>query len=304
MSIGCCGRPDIQGLAYAADQYPRSTRAGQRARARLALALVELRASAVGDLDLARRARRSLGALGTTTSLRDRAVQTSIATLRDARSTPAATTFWERRASRIGTQVDQVLAIVNGALGVVEGVVQAAAASEAAAALRDGREPNYTTRDVGKTLAWFRWFFGGPLPTDVAESDVRLLGTVFAVAAPLLTVGLAALRATAGTNTSLRDALSAFDTYLAGITRSVQNAVAALPPPAAGAPPEPPPSPPPEMLTEMQRFAAMTPMQRMAFIQQSKALFRVRASDIVAPKTGNPLLVALPAAALVWYFIR
>ncbi|MGL4255632.1 MAG: hypothetical protein ACRCSL_04805 [Microbacterium sp.] len=282
MSIGCCGRPDIQGLAYAADQYPRSTRAGQRARARLALALLERRALAAGDLALAVRARRGLGSLGTTAEETRRQVEGM-----QSRALAAA--------NRVGREVQTYLGV---ALSVVQ-LAQGFASIGGPDADRD------------RVFAWIGWVLGGPLPFDVAETDIRILKAVFAFM-PLMQTALTnpllleAVRA----DTQARTALAVIArTYLPALKESVDAAYAALPAPSSGAPPEPPPAPPPAeqaamVATAAQRVAAMTPMQRMAFIQQSKALFRARSGDVVAPKTGNPLLVALPAAALVWYFIR
>jgi hypothetical protein len=287
-SIGCCAS-DIAALAYAADQHPRWTKEGQRARARLALALVERRAASQGNLDLVRRARRGLGTLGTASGSTSNVVE-------GMRSRAIAA------ARRLAPQVEQYFALARGAVALVRGL----------------SELSGPDMDRDRVFAWIGWVLGGPLPYDVAENDVRILKAVFAFQ-PALSFAIADGLPLAQPNMSV-DARTALriiaNTYLPALKRSVDEAYAALPPvggSGSGAPPPElpllPPAPPPEqqraaVMNMAQRIATMTPTQRMALLQTTRQLLPVRPSDVVVPQSSNLLLVALPAAALVWYFIK
>ena len=161
MSIGCCGQSrEIAQLAAAADALPRSTKAGQRARARLALALVERRALAAGDLAFAARARRSLGNLGTTADemARRDAVSAAISTVRAQRGDGTADRWRTQRAAvRDATQVDLVLGVLSTLVGIAQGVAAGEAASERARAAAEGREVNFSAADTEKALSWVSW---------------------------------------------------------------------------------------------------------------------------------------------------
>ena len=61
----CKHHTNIEGLVAQVDAHPRSTKAGQRARAALAMAVIERAAMARGDGALAAQARRGLQGLGT-----------------------------------------------------------------------------------------------------------------------------------------------------------------------------------------------------------------------------------------------
>lgn len=348
--LSCCGRPvsNLQGLAEAADLLPASTRAGRRARARLALAVLERRAAARGDTAMVARVRQGLASLGDAASdARRAAVAASIATVRAGRERRDPATgeivdqLQARRDARIGRDVESVLLLLQGAVSLADAPVQAEARGEATRAANEGREPNYSARDAGKVLAWFRWLFGGAFPSDAAESDLRLLASTYEVALPLVTVALVTgkLAAARANNTGLRDALTGIENYLASMSRTIRSAVAALPPPAAP-PPAPPPGggfvvgpttgircpdgqvstaygcrPPCPPGTYQDRTGCVPfsrpigpdgrPIDYVVCPDGSRASSTARCpgANGGASKSSG-LVVALPAAALLWYFLK
>lgn len=321
MNFGCCGRDrELRGLLAAADMHPRTTRAGQRARARLACAMLERRATAFGDLATAVKARRGLASLGTTAddAARQDAVRAAISTIRAARGAEGTESdrLRARRDARIGRDVETVLTALQAAVSIADSIARAEANNEAARAASQGREPNYSARDVARALGWMRWIFGGALPVDVAESDIRLLGSVFEVALPVTTFALteAKLAAQSDGNTGLRDALAGIETYLASVGRAIRAAVAALPPPAPAPTPGtvgPPtglaPCPVGQIRVNGTCVSAARPVgpdgSYIDLVRCSDGSYASSASRCPATteKKSSGVLLALPVAALAWY---
>lgn len=323
-AMGCCGRPvsDLRGLAEAADLYPVSTRAGRKARARLALALLERKAMKRGDTVMVARVRRELGSLGDAASdARRAALTTALSTIRAGRERRDPATgqisdqLQARHDARIGRDVETVLMALQAAVSLADAAVQAEARGEVTRAANEGREPNYTARDAGKVLAWLRWIFGGTFPTDVAESDLRLLASTYEVALPLVNLALVAgkLAAIRANNTGLRDALTGIENYLASMSRTIRSAVAALPPPATPPPPAPPPGggftvgpttgircPDGQVSTA---YGCRPPCPPGTYQSRTGCVAHGVAPPRPAAKSSG-LVVALPAAALLWYFFR
>ena len=301
MTIGCCGQNrEIAQLAAAADMHPRTTKAGQRARARLALALVERRALAAGDVAFAARARRSLGSLGlnTTSPTSSAALTRAVSRIRSARERPDGDALRARRDARIGRDVETYLGIAAAALSAIEAGVRAEALAETNRAAAEGRAPNYTAADTAKAFAWLRWMVGGPFPSEVAESDLRLFASIVQVAEPLMSAALEGgkqLALSAG-NTGLQDALAAIQTYLRTVTATVRAAVAALPPPLTTTtepPAEPPAEPPPRLNLTRVQWLSLSTTQRLRLIAAM--------NSGTPPEKSSSALLVLPAAALAWY---
>lgn len=304
MTIGCCGQNrEIAQLAAAADMHPRTTKAGQRARARLALALVEQRALAAGDVAFAARARRSLGNLGTATTAdemaRRAAVQSAISTVRAQRGDGTADRWRTQRAAvRDATQVDIVLAILRSLVGIAQGVAAGEATAERTRAAAEGRDVNYTSADTEKALSWVSWMLGGSFPIDVGERDLRIFnsilnnpGVVTGVEAAL--TGGALPAAAAG-----QRELSGFLTWLQGYYRTMRTttaaAVASLPVPAPPPPPTPPADPPPGLNLTRAQWSNLSTTQR-------RRLIAAMNSGTPPEKKSSSALLVLPAAALAWY---
>lgn len=325
MTIGCCGRSDIARFAGLADLYPGSTREGQRARARLALAMVGARARAQGDFDMLGRVERgfaSLGSLGTT-SARDAAVAAAVARVRGLRERPDTTpgaaagavrdALFTRENAAVRTQLETILAAARAGLGVVEGIVQGEAASELRRAAEQGREPNFTARDVAKALAWIKWFIGGAFPAGVAENDLRLLNSVIATAAPIISgfLELAKLEANRAGNLGLSNALTGVVAYVNTLPAPIAAAVAALPPPEAIPAEQPPAETPPSPV----RFTRTDLVQKFdtrstpALVRCPDGSFARTPAECRAPesdgkKGGGGFVLALPAALLAWYLFK
>lgn len=293
-NIGCCGRrTNLEGFVAQADLHPVTTPAGRRARAAIAMAIVERAALSRGDGALAARARRGLQGLGTTDTIRAAGVQ---AALRSLRSTGAEQALAGNTAAR--QLLDQVLTIASAVIGIAESAVAAAAANEAANAAREGRPVDNTVADVGKVTSWLRWAFGGPFPSTAAESDLRIFATVWAIAEPIISglipTAATALRVPPATTTAVQ-------AYLARLGASVRAAVAALPPPLTPPPPVPSPD---EVAAAVGRHTALSPAS-ISNLRRNVLYVSDQARRIVPSKTGtSPILVALPAAAVLWYLFK
>lgn len=289
-NIGCCGRrTNLEGFVAQADLHPVTTPAGRRARAAIAMAIVERAAMARGNGALAARARRGLQGLGTVQTPAQ--VQATITGLQT-RATAAA--------ARISPQFQAYLGVARGVLAIV----QVAVASDV---------------DATRVLAWLSWALGGPLPSNVAENDIRILNVAFGFQ-PALSAAISALPALdPGMSVDARTALTVIaNTYLPALKQGVAAAYAALPPPAT-----PPPAPPPP---EEQVAAVRNRMLDPGVIQNLlRNPLRITQPTVVrcpAGTTGDPgtltrppvctpidsgmspFLVALPAAAVLWYLFK
>lgn len=320
--LGCCGRrTDLQGLAAQADMHPVTTRAGRRARAALALAIVERAAMARGDAALAVRARRGLQGLGTVAST---GVAAATASLRAFRMRPGegstvTDVVYNQAGAGVSSTLTTILAGIRMGVGAVQALINNEAAAETARAASQGREPNYTARDAGQVLAWIQWFLGGDsFPSSVAESDLRLLNSIISFAAPLIIVALEAAKLSAITNRNLglSNALAGLITYVGLLPGAVSRAVALLPPPAA------PPPPPEEVAASappsVQQFLTLNPNILRNVIRNPlrpgvitalqprcpAGTTGVPPNCIAAEKSTSPILVALPAAAVLWYLFK
>jgi hypothetical protein len=329
MSIGCCGRPtaNLEALAYSADLYPRSTKAGQKARVRLALAMVERRGIAQGRPDIVAKARRGLAGLGTVADdSRRAAVAAAISTVRAGRerrddaSGRVIDQLQARHDARIGRDVETVLTALQAAVSLAEAVVRGEAQRELTNAANEGRPVNYTLADAGKVLAWFRWLFGGAFPSDVAEGDLRLFASVYETVLPMVTAALTGgkLAAAAANNTGLRDALIGIENYLASMSRTVRGAVAALPAPAAPpAPPAPPPGggfvvgPATGIRCPDGQVGGGASGERCHYPCAPPSYWDGRQCTTPpvfvqpsTPKSSSSVVLALPAALVLWYLFK
>lgn len=316
MSIGCCGSRDVARLAGLADLYPRSTREGQRARARLALAMVGARARARGDLAMIARVERGLASLGTTGD-RAAAVRAAVAAVRSSGSTasgatPAAQLAAERvrAGSRAQRDIDTALAFVQGAVGVARGIADGVARSEASKAAAEGRVEDATARDTAKVFAWINWMLGSAeFPPDVAESDLRIFNTIInneaitAITDGGLTVAIAA----AATNPPVQTFLVWLKGHLRRIRESTAAAVRSLPAPSAP-PAEPPPAEtPPRPLFARRDLVTLLPADRryIDFVRCPDGSYASSAAQCPSSgKKGGGVLLALPAALLAWYLFK
>lgn len=304
-AFGCCGSDrELRGLLAAADMHPRTTKAGQRARARLALALVERRALAAGDRVFAGRARRSLESLGTTEADIRRALQERSRSL------------YEAREARLVADVDRVFAVARTVADAINGIIAAVAAAN----------PTDTgLQDATKVTAWVNWVLGGALPLQVDAADVRIMHTIFAVGTPLLQATLSGAVFSLdpqGTNTGLRSAVTWIsNTWLRGLKETIDAAYAALPPPSTT----------PATDTSTGRFSTST-LNTMRTVTSSGVRYRCGDGSLVSdPRTcpgmvwcsdgtlapsaaacpppvttekSSGVLLVLPAALLAWYLIK
>jgi len=318
MSIGCCGRPtaNLEALAYTADLYPRSTKAGQRARVRLALAMVERRGIAQNRPDLVAKARRGLAGLG---SVASDALARGVAQVRragevgsDGIATMTSSRIAAERARHSVEQqraIDTAMELVRGVIGVARGVATSVAAQEQANAARDGRPVDATASDTTKAIGWVEWILGGAFPDGVDENDLRIFNGILnnpAVIA-ITDLGLAGSITAANLGNPPATGLASFLVWLKGHITRIRNAttaaVAALPPP-----PGAPPAPPQPELTLMQKVASMSPTARAAMQSQANAFSREMTRRTVAaiptPKSSSSVVLALPAALVLWYLFK
>lgn len=319
-AFGCCGSDrELRGLLSAADAYPRSSRAGQRARARLALALVERRARAAGDPIFAGWARAGLESLGTTADdlSRQQAVAAAIGTVRSVRGTGADDRYLTARSAiRVAGDIATVQSVLEGLVGLAQSIAEGVAAGEATKALREGREANFSARDTARALSWVRWLVGGDFPIGVAENDLRIFSSLVNDAEVVTAVNAALTAAKATALSQGKSELAAFFAFLLTYYRQIREAasaaVAALPPPAAPASSTP--------AVDLTRWSRVT----------TPAGVRVRCGDgslvadprncpgsvwcsdgTLAPsaascpeKKSSGVLLVLPAALLAWYLIK
>lgn len=256
-----------------------------------------------GNSALAVRARRGLQGLGT-------AADTARATaaINSLRNAGAARTLAGNTAAL--NLLNQVLGVASAISGMVEGAVSSAAATEAANAAREGRPVDNTLADVGKVMAWVTWALGGNFPASAAESDLRIFANVWMLAQPAAIAAVMLLGKDLPAPTT-----TAINAYLARLGQNVQAAVAALPPPAQ---PVPPP-PTPEQVQEVTQTFRANPLLlqnpnllRNAFRVPNVIISAGRCPagttgvppNCVAEKSTSPILVALPAAAVLWYLFK
>lgn len=299
--MGCCGRSDVVRFAELADLHPRSSREGQRARARLALAMIGVKARALGDLGTLEKVERGFAQLGTVADAR--------AALAD-----RSRSLYAAREGRIVADVDRVFAMARTLLDLVNGIIAAVAAANPA---------DTGLQDATKVTAWINWILGGPLPMQVADADVRIMHTIFSVAGPLLQgiISAAVLALdTSGTNSGLRAASTWITgTWLRGLQSTIAAANAALGPP----PPSPMDAARAALEAERTRLAeeaarnaaraqgiswmTMTPAQRAAMTMRFRPLVIPTGGGGGGgggePKSSGALL-ALPAALLAWYLFK
>lgn len=302
--MGCCGRSDVERFAALADLYPRSSREGQKARARLALAMIGTKARALGDLGTLEKVERGFAQLGTVADdARRTAVAAAISTVRAQRGDGTADRWVTQRAAvRNAAQVDLVLSILSGLVGIAQSVAAGEAAAERTKAAAEGRDVNFSAADTEKALSWVSWMLGGPFPIDVGEKDLRIFNSILNNPDLVRAIdsGLTTARNTAvGLG---QTELAGFLGWLKGYYRTMRDttaaAVAALPVPA---PPPPPAEPPPGSGVTPFAWANMTLAQKRAL------MLRFRVPGTVIPTTekkSSGALLALPAALLAWYLFK